>query len=101
MQLRNMKKYPEALEYFNNITTFHPQFIGGHVERMYTLFEIASWDQVLESAQKVMLLFPDCHDALFIILIHDLIKEGPTNASLEYLEKLDDVKLILIMLVIG
>lgn len=80
-----------ALDVLNHIVAFNSNFIPAYTERMFTLLEMASWDHMLESAQKLGGIVTDDLDSVFGIALHELVREGPTNAVASYLELVDKV----------
>jgi hypothetical protein len=89
--LRKLKQCGQALEKINHVVAFNSTFIPGYIERMYVLFELASWDQLLEAAQRLHGISNETFDSTFVIALHELIKESPTNSVAEYVELIDSI----------
>ncbi|KAJ3116527.1 Tetratricopeptide repeat protein 21B [Physocladia obscura] len=83
------QKLAIALDINSQIITYHPAFIPAYIERMYVLLEMGSWDLVVEAAQRVSTLSPDCVDTYAVLSLNDLCREGRAKVAANHLANLN------------
>nr|KAJ3420035.1 Tetratricopeptide repeat protein 21B [Polyrhizophydium stewartii] len=69
---------------------FYQSFLPAYIERMYMYLEMALWDQVVEAAQQITAISPDNVDALTLICLNELCREGGAKMAAAYISNIFD-----------
>ncbi|KAI8612411.1 hypothetical protein BC830DRAFT_1231247 [Chytriomyces sp. MP71] len=88
--LRTTKqKLAVALDINSQIIAYHTSFVPAYIERMYVLLEMGSWELVVEAAQRVSTLSPDCVDTYAVLCLNELCREGRAKIAANHLSNLN------------
>ncbi|KAI8924973.1 hypothetical protein BC831DRAFT_463081 [Entophlyctis helioformis] len=85
---KQRRQLSAAVDIATQLVVYYQQFIPAYVERMTLFLELASWDQVLESAQQVLAMSPDNIDALCMVTLNEVCREGGAKMAPSYLATL-------------
>ncbi|KAM4687801.1 tetratricopeptide repeat protein 21A [Discoglossus pictus] len=80
------QNYSEALEIINQIIVSFPTFIPALTFKMELFLAQQDWDQTLEIAQRILVKDVSNFDALQILTIHSLTREGNIEKAVNYLK---------------
>ncbi|KAJ3020917.1 Tetratricopeptide repeat protein 21B [Thoreauomyces humboldtii] len=87
--LRKQKRQLNAaLDITSQMIVHHPSFTPAYIERMYVLLELAAWDQVLEAANRLLGLVPESIDAVIVLAMYQLARDGGHKAATAHLATL-------------
>src|SRR5690349_5708109 len=89
---KHRRQLTSALDIISQIIVFYPSFIPAYIERMYTLLELAAWEQLNDAIQRLTALMPDSIDANALLCLVELCREGNSTAAGAYLNKLHQVR---------
>ncbi|KAG8443540.1 hypothetical protein GDO86_012083 [Hymenochirus boettgeri] len=84
------QNYSGALEIINEIIVGYPTFLPALIVKMKLFLAQQDWDQTLETAQRILVRDGTNIDAIQILAIHCLIREGNSEKVLKYLRDLTD-----------
>ncbi|XP_048474316.1 tetratricopeptide repeat protein 21B-like [Rhincodon typus] len=86
--LQKEQNFMIALETINQIIATTPTFMPALILKMKLLLAQNNWDQTLETAQRIMLKDGTNVDALLILCLHALCKEGDQTEAENYVKQL-------------
>ncbi|KAJ3090291.1 Tetratricopeptide repeat protein 21B [Quaeritorhiza haematococci] len=86
---KQRRQLTPAFDITSQIIVYCPSFVPAYTERMYILLEMASWDQVQEAAQRLNSLSSESIDALLLICLNELCREGNWKMAATYLGNLN------------
>ncbi|RKO88575.1 hypothetical protein BDK51DRAFT_26131 [Blyttiomyces helicus] len=94
-RLMHLRRQPlqstPSLDIATQIIVHHPHFVPAHVERMAILLETASWDQLLEAAQRLAAMNPDGIHAGRMLALIELSREGGFKMAITHLGTLNQL----------
>uniref|UniRef100_A0A8C5Q0P9 Tetratricopeptide repeat domain 21A n=1 Tax=Leptobrachium leishanense TaxID=445787 RepID=A0A8C5Q0P9_9ANUR len=82
------QNYSQGLEQINQIIVNFPQFIPAHTLKMKLSLAQQDWDQTVEMAQRILMKDPTNIDALQILSIYCLVKEGDLEKASTHVKDL-------------
>ncbi|KAI8911381.1 hypothetical protein DFJ77DRAFT_469797 [Powellomyces hirtus] len=88
---KNRRQLSAALDITSQLIVHHPSFTPAYIERMYVLLELASWDQVIEAANRLLGLVPESIDATIVLIVYQLAREGGYDAATAHLTSLNQL----------
>ncbi|KAJ3246801.1 Tetratricopeptide repeat protein 21B [Chytriomyces hyalinus] len=83
------QKLAVALDINSQIIAYHNSFIPAYIERMYVMLEMGSWELVVEAAQRVSTMSPDCVDTYAVLCLNELCREGRSKVAANHLSNLN------------
>ncbi|KAI9090531.1 hypothetical protein DFS34DRAFT_653976 [Phlyctochytrium arcticum] len=87
--LRRYRQQPTpALDITSQIVVHYPGFFPAHIERTYILMEMNAWKQAIEAAQRLNNLYPNSVDAIVLVCLNELCREGGFAAAAVQIGKL-------------
>ncbi|XP_067824088.1 tetratricopeptide repeat protein 21B-like [Heptranchias perlo] len=86
--LQKEQNYVAGLETVNQIIVTIPTFLPALILKMKLFLAQNNWDQTLETAQRIMLKDGANVDALLILCLHALCKEGEHTEAENYVKQL-------------
>ncbi|KAJ0406797.1 hypothetical protein ATCC90586_000850 [Pythium insidiosum] len=87
------KNYPKALEYLDEVIVKFPWFKHGVTEKALVLLKMGHWDECLDSAERALGENPRDIEALRIVILLLLTRDGqPRTAAQRIRELLDALK---------
>ncbi|KAJ3224194.1 Tetratricopeptide repeat protein 21B [Clydaea vesicula] len=96
------KKKNESLciDITSQIIVNNPNYVPAYIERMKLYLQSGNWELTLDAAQRLNGVSPNSIDALAVMTLHELCKEGDSKLATTYLSNLYDVIFITIMRVL-
>ena len=83
---RQRRKVKENLDIASKLIVYYPSFLPAYIDRMFVYLEMAAWDQVVETAQQIVVMAPDNIDALSAICLNEMCREGGAKMAPTYLD---------------
>ncbi|KAL2917694.1 hypothetical protein HK105_202567 [Polyrhizophydium stewartii] len=87
---KQRRQLSAAVDVATQMIVFYQSFLPAYIERMYMYLEMALWDQVVEAAQQITAISPDNVDALTLICLNELCREGGAKMAAAYISNIFD-----------
>ncbi|KAG2459713.1 TT21B protein, partial [Polypterus senegalus] len=84
------QNFSGSLETVNQIIVSFPGFIPAFIKKMKLLLTLQDWEQTLEAAQRLLQMDRYNLDAIRMLALHSLCREGNLDESVNHLIKLVD-----------
>ncbi|XP_066543938.1 tetratricopeptide repeat protein 21B isoform X2 [Amia ocellicauda] len=82
------QNYSGALETINQIIVSFPEFLPAFIKKMKLLLTLQDWEQTVEAAQRLLQKDKTNIEALRMLALHSLCREGDLNESFNQLTNL-------------
>jgi hypothetical protein len=83
--LRKSNKLKEALDFTSTLIAYYPNFVPAYIEKLHILFEMHSWDALLESAQRLGGMNAENIDSLIMISWYEVVSESSSDSGANFL----------------
>jgi len=83
------KKFSPAMESTNQVIVSFPDFVPAHAERMRCYLALLNWDQMLDSANRLLNMTTQYPEALILVTMHTITQAGDYNVAVDKLSELN------------